>query len=260
MAVKNYKTSGFFTNNVIVPYTTSTQIGLFDGRQTTATLAKEVESRDVKGAVDGSDLTQTLDTITTDVSYTFSVEIEAIDSDTLALMFGEQWAPVNMDDRLIKRATVPSGAEIIDTDLVSGLTSGDVQVTIADNGAWGFKRPLEIITTGTPTGDQVKLDTSTTKLTFPGALVGVPIKYAAKKSRTNIDSLGVATTYKTLDDLRFVGHIGSTRKEEIITIIDLSPSGGWELPVGDEASVTLEFKAVAKGSNRSAVQMYRIAA
>lgn len=260
MAVKNYKTSGFFTNTNIVPYSTSTQIGLFDGRQTTATLAKEVESRDVKGAVDGSDQTQTLDTIITSVTYTFSVEIEAIDSDTLELMFGERWAPVNFDDKLIKRDTIPSSAEIVDTDLVSGLTAADVQVSIADNGAWGFRRPLEIITTGTPTGDQVKLDTANTKLVFPGALVGVPIKRAAKKARTSIDSLGVASTYKVLDDLRFVGHIGSTRKEEIITAIDLTPSGGWELPVGDESTVTLEFKAVAKGSNRSAVQMYRIAA
>lgn len=261
MAVKNYKTSGFFTNTNIVPYTTSTQIGLFDGRQTTATLTKEVESRDVLGAVDGTDQSQVLDTIITSVTYTFGVEIEAIDSDTLALMFGEQWAPVAMDDRLIKRSSVPSGAEIVDADLAAGLLAADVQVTIADNGAWGFKRPLEIITgAGNPTGDQVKLDTAATKLIFPAALIGVPVKYSAKKSRTNIDSLGVANTYKTLDDLRFVGHIGSTRKEEIITIIDLTPSGGWELPVGDESTVTLEFKAVAKGANRSAVQMYRIAA
>lgn len=260
MAVKNYRTSGFFTNTAVIPYSTSTQIALFDGRQTTATLAKEVESRDVKGAVDGSDLSQTLDTIQTSVSYTFSVEIEAIDSDTMELMFGERWAPVAFDDKLIKRVTIPSGAEVIDTDLVAGLTAADVQVTISDNGAWGFKRPLEIITTGTPTGDQVKLDTAATKLTFPGGLVGVPIKYAAKKARTNIDSLGVASTFKPLDDLRFIGHIGSTRKEEIITVIDLTPSGGWELPVGDESTVTLEYKAVAKGSNRSAVQMYRIAA
>jgi hypothetical protein len=188
------------------------------------------------------------------------VEVEAVDSDTLALMFGEQWAPVAMDDKLIKRDTIPSNGEIVDTDLITGLTAADVQITIADNGAWGFRRPLEVITSGTPTGDQVKLDTANTKLVFPGAMAGVPVKRALKKARTNIDSLGVAGTYKTLDDLRFVGHIGSTRKEEIITIIDLTPSGGWELPVGDEATVTLEYKAVAKGSNRSAVQMYRLAA
>jgi hypothetical protein len=263
MALKNYTASGFFTNNSIVPASTSTQIGLFDTRFTTVSITKEVEEREVRGVRDGSDIAQVYDTFPNSITYGLSTEIEAIDSDTLALMFGETWAPVAAwNDSIIKQTTVPTATpyEFADNNIVAGMTAVDVQVSINENGSWGFKRPLEVILTGNPTLEQVRFDVTNSKLIFAAGLAGAPIKYSIRKARTNIDSLGVVQTPKMLDDLKFFGHIAGSRKEEIIVEVDLTPSGGWELAVGDESSVTLEFKATAKGANRSAVRMYRLAA
>lgn len=264
MALRNFIMSGFFTGNNIVPSGTPTQNALLETRWTNATLTKEVESRDILGIVDGSASTQVLDSVAGATTYTFEFEVEAIDSDTLALMFGENWATTaTYDDRLIRRAAVPSSGPytISDADIPTTPVAGDIHVSIADNGVWGFRRPLEVILTGSPTGDQVLVTGTTTKtLTVASTLAGAPLKYSIKKPRTTIESLGVVSSPILFNDLKFIGHIASTRKEEIICEVDLTPSGGWELPVGDESSLTLEFKPVAKGANRSAVRMYRIAA
>ncbi|PZV19181.1 MAG: hypothetical protein DCF22_00505 [Leptolyngbya sp.] len=264
MAIKNYVMSGFFTGNNIVPAVTPTQNALLETRFLKSTLSKEVKSEDIQGIVDGSDYAQILDTISTSITYKFEVDYEAVDSDIIALMFGEQWASAaNYDDRLTKMASVPAATPytIADANIPTTPVAGDIHVTISDNGAWGFRRPLEVILTGSPTGDQVLVTGTTTKtLTFPSTLAGVPVKYSVRKPRTSIDSLGVSTSPAFFNDLKFIGHIASTRKEEIICEVDLTPAGGWQLPVGDKPSVKLEFKPITKGSNRSAVRFYRIAA
>lgn len=264
MAIKQYITSGIFTKTNVVPSGTPTQVALFDGRQVKAAIQKEVKSEDIMGAVDGSDQLQVLDTIIQSTTYKFTPEIEAVDSDTLALMFGEMWESTSnfVDQGNFKRVIVPATPfTIVDTALADGLTAADVQVSIIDNGVWGLKRPLEVITgAGTPTAEQVKLDTSTTSLIFHSSHAGAVVKYVAKKTHTTIETLGVNASYRSLDSLQFVGHLASTRKEKIICIVDLTPAGGWELPIGDKVSVKLEFKCNIQGANRSPVRFARIAA
>lgn len=262
MALRNFNMLGFFTNDNVVPATSPTQTALYDVRPTGATLTKEVESRDVRGVVDGTPQSQVLDTVITQVTYGFSVEIESIDSGTLALMFGETWgASASYDGKKLKRVTVPSESpyEITDTDL-EGLTAADLQVMLAANSATGgLIRPLKIVTIAPANTNEVQLDEPNTKLVFHSSHAGASIKYGIKKSYT-VESLGVVDSPIALDDLKFFGIIATTRDEEIIVEVDLSPSGGWELPIGDESAITLEFNAVAKGSNRSAVRLYRQAA
>ncbi|MBL1176852.1 hypothetical protein [Pantanalinema sp. GBBB05] len=254
---------GLFTNDSVIPASSPTQTALYDIRPVGATLTKEVETRDVRGVVDGTPQSQILDTVTTQVTYGFSVEIESIDSGTLALMFGETWgASASYTGKKLKRVTVPSASpyEITDTELAD-LTAADIQVMLAANSSTGgLIRPLQVVTGGAPANtNEVQLDEANTKLVFHSTHAGASIKYGHKEAYT-VESLGVVASPIALDDLKFFGVIATTRDEEIIVEVDLSPSGGWELPVGDESSITLEYKAIAKGSNRSAVRLYRQAA
>jgi hypothetical protein len=129
----------------------------------------------------------------------------------------------------------------------------------ANSDLGGLIRPLTVVTTAPANTNEVQLDEPNTKLIFHSTHAGASIKYGIKSSYT-VESLGVVDSPIELNDLKFFGVIASTRDEEIIVEVDLSPSGGWELPIGDESSITLEYTAVAKGSNRSAVRFYRQAA
>lgn len=262
MAIKHYKMSGFFSQ---VGTPIADQIALYDNRFVTATLTKETEDREVRGVIDGNDLLQVTDAYQTSESYTFETETESIDSGTLALMFGEAWAQTTSWDKpkKTKRASVPAVTPftIVDAEILNTFTAADVQVTIAENGAWGRVRPLEVITTGTPTVDQVLLTASTGTLTLDEDNARAPIKYAIKSTKANIWTLGVEANPKKLDEMMFVGTVSTTRREEIIVVVEsMGPSGGWELPVGEETSINLTWRPTAKGSNRSAVQFGRIAA
>ena len=260
MAIKHFKASGFLTNGFGNPL--AGQISLYDDRMTEATVSLATEDREVPGIIDGSDIIQTIDAYQTKATYTFTTSTESIDSGLLALMFGESWQQTpSFSAPAIKRSVIPAVApfEIIDTDIASTAGIADVQVLISENGIWGRIRPLSIVTTGAPTIDQVRLDAATSKLIFAAGNANAPIKYAVNKTYANQYSLGVQPTAKLLDDLKFVGMVSTTRKEDILMVIPrLGRQGGWELGVGASSKIDLSFKALVSGSNRSPVQFLQL--
>ncbi|BAS55361.1 hypothetical protein NIES2135_53540 [Leptolyngbya boryana NIES-2135] len=264
MTIRNFEAKGFFTDNpVIGPGSTPTQKALIDLPIISTTISKEVEETEVEGTVDGTCEVQILDTIITRSTWNVSFEVQKLRSDAIALLMGETWAAApNSKISNFKMTSVPviGDPEITDTKLVDAEVD-DVKVSVYAGGTWGLPRYLEVVTTGTPTVNQVLLDDTAGTLTFNAGLAGAPIKYSVDEIvASGLESLGIADSPRRLNNLLFRGVLCSTEPEIVMVEMDLSPSGGFELPIGGDPGVTLEYRAVVKGANRSPVRMFRKAA
>lgn len=259
MAIVHFRGSG-----IIVPagVKLSTQAAVMEDRMVSASLAKEIEVRDIPGIVDGSDIIQTVDSYTRRTTWTFTTSTESVDWSLMELLFNEasQETASFSEGHDYFRATVPATPfEITNTKILSTFTASDIQVSIVENGAWGKIRPLTVVTTGTPTADQVLLTAATSKLTFHEDNEGATIKVAPKKTLTTVDTIGVEDNPKSFDGSKFTGILTSTRGEEYLTVIDgLTQSEGWTLTMGDESAQDLTWRATTTGSSRSPVKMARI--
>jgi len=261
MAIKGLKAVGILTNTFDTPITD--QIALYDIRPSSVTIAKESESRDVQGFVDGNDTLQITDSYNSSDTYTITTEMGSIDSGTLALLFGECWAMTSSysDYPKLRRVEIPSSGafEVADADIGGSYSAADVQVLISEAGSWGRVRPLTVITEGTPTAEQVKLDAANSKLIFAEENAGAPIKYALKKELTNIYTLGVQANPKLLDSLKFVGEIATTRgRNHPIIIPGMTRTGGWEVAIGDETTLSIEFRGKIVGAKRSVIEVLEV--
>lgn len=263
MTIRNFEAKGFFTDNNVIGATPN-QKALIDLPMISTTISKEVEETEVEGTIDGACEVQILDTIITRTTFNVSFEVQKLRSDTIALLMGETWeAAPNTKISNFKMTAVPLTGpfEVTDSKITSTLTAADVKVSIYAGGAWGLPRYLEVVTTGSPTVNQVRLDAAAGKFVFASGLAGAVIKYSVDEVvASGLESLGVSANPRRLNNLLFRGVLCSTEPEIVMVEMDLSPSGGFELPIGGDPGVTLEYRAVVKGANRSPVRMFRKAA
>lgn len=263
MAVRNYETKGFITDNPVFGGTPK-QKALFDLPMVSSNITLEAETVEVEGTVDGSCNVVITDEIVTRETWTMSLDVQKLRSSTIALMMGEMWeAAPNTVETHFRTVTIPAGTpyEIVDAKIAATTTALDIKATIIATGPGGLARPLEVVTTGTPTVDQVRLNAADGKLIFAAGLAGATLKYSIDEvAASGWESLGVVATPRKLDKLLFRGILCSTEPEIIMVEADLSKTGGFELPIGGDPGVTLEYRAVVKGANRSPVRMFRKAA
>jgi hypothetical protein len=262
MAVQNWDVGGVIT-------ATGTDItgqkSVIEVRTVNSILSYEAVTEQVKGLKDGSNRAQNLATITTDETWTFELQVADVDWKVLQLLRNEvaqvSASFTRTNDYFL--ATVPAASTYVIANalITSGLTVADVQVSITAAGAWGNARSLEVLTTGTPTVDQVVLDAAGGDLTFAAGNASAPVKVAITKTLTNAETLGVESDPRTFDGCVFTGIATSTNgigvKERYAVIIDgMTPEGGWSLEFGSPAGEkSLTYTANVTGANRSPVQM-----
>lgn len=259
-SILNYEFQGFVTTELkkLGAGTTANQFALMHNNITGGTITKTVDGEEpIVGLIDGVCSPQTLATTKGTASYEVTFDSQEIGKMVLSQMFNELWTPTaSYTGREVKRFAVPTTApyEVTIPGITASTPLTDVQITITEPGPWGTERQLEAIGTGTPTAQQFKLDAG--KVTFIAGLAGAPFKVSLPKVYTNITSLGVEANFQEIGKLRFTGLLCSTGASKIAVEMDLSPSGGWELPIGDQPELTITYQAVASGANRSPVRFY----
>lgn len=259
MAIRNFEAKGFFTYNNIVG--NNSQKGLVNMPIITTQIQKAVDVTEVEGTVDGSCEIQILDYIRTKTTWTMTFNVQKLRSDVLAILMGEDWkANPNTEVCNFVQTSVGSGLVVTDSAF-TGLSADEVKVTITAGGTWGLPRFLEVITSGSPTVDQVLLDPTGGDLTFHADNAGAPIKYSTVDSvASGWESIGVQASYNEITDLTFCGILCSTEPEIVMVEADLKSNGSFDFTIGGDPGVSLEYRAVAKGANRSPVRMFRKAA
>lgn len=156
---------------------------------------------------------------------------------------------------VLKTATVSSANEIVDTALTSA------------TGVYVYKKTpqpgkyYKVITTGTPTADQVKVDTTGTKLVFASSEAGAVVQYSVRKTYTTIESIGKESTYDKFGKLAFSGIISGTEFAAGMQIVvpQLSRVSTPALTItGELAKLEIDFRASVAPGFRSVFQLYNL--
>lgn len=156
---------------------------------------------------------------------------------------------------VLKTATVNSSNEVVDTELTSA-TGVYVYRKTPQPGKY-----YEIITTGTPTADQAKVDTAATKLVFASSEAGAVVQYTVNKTYTTIESIGKESTYDKFGKLSFSGIISGTEFSTGMQIVvpQLSRVSTPALTItGELARLEIDFRASVAPGFRSVFQLYNL--
>jgi hypothetical protein len=187
--------------------------------------------------------------------YKLTIEMQSIDRNDIEFMTGEfTKTTASYTVPLARKAVIDATGEVTDTDLI-GAVAGDVFISVISTGD-GDEGYLEIITTGTPTAKQVKLDNTTGVLTFDSSLADKPIRYFIYTTYTNIETIGVEDAPKYLKSLSFTGIIDGPRFPNgiLIHIPKMDRNTGFDLDISGESTISIEYKPVLYGANRHPIQ------
>lgn len=228
-------------------------------RVLSGTLSYETNTTDIKGRVDGICTAQTLDTITQDETWTFSLETQDVDSAYLELLFGERFqVSPTYNLPYINTQRVGAGGVVTDAKIAGTLNAANVQVSLVTSGTYGLMRPLEVITTGSPTASQALVTAGQIQVLVGSIPEGAALKYSVKQALTNVDTLGYETAAQYLTTMSFVGMLCMNSNEKVgMQIPQLTRDGGFELSLSGDGNATLNFKATVPAGRRRPVYLSR---
>ncbi|NJR69995.1 MAG: hypothetical protein HC771_16130 [Synechococcales cyanobacterium CRU_2_2] len=265
MAIKGVEFNGLFSIDGNGPNGQNT---VHAQRMLEGTLSYEANTEDIEGHVDGNCVAQVLETLKTSETYTLSIGTRDIDSGFLELIMDERWAQSpGYDMAYIGTAAIDVATSTISSvELIPGLTIPDVQASIVTSSTLGLMRPLEVISTGTPTTEQVLLTPSaaaggTGTLTFNPAIVseGTAVKFSVARTQT-VETLGFKADGVLLKNMSFFAELCMTSTERVyMRCRSMTKSGGFEFDLKGTGNATLEFKVKALPGFRRPVEFARLA-
>lgn len=263
MAIKGIEFNGLFSIDGNGPNGQNT---VHAQRMIEGSLTYEVNTEDVEGHVDGNCIAQILETLQTSENYTLSLGTRDIDSGFLEILTNERWqATTGYDLPYVNTSTIDPATNRIDsTEIVTGATIADVQASIVTSSALGLMRPLEVISTGTPTTEQVLLTPASTpggvgSLTFNPAVVSpqTAIKYSVLQ-RVNLETLGYEQNGVTLTNMSFYAQLCMTSNEKIyMQCRSMTKSGGYEMDLKGTNNATLDYRVKTLPGRRKPIEFAR---
>lgn len=204
--------------------------------------------------VDG--LLTTAGSAITERTYTMECGIEAINWFMLQFALGEfAGITTTYDMPELRYGTVAAG-KIADADI----STTNVMCTIEEGGSYGTPGPLTR-TTGTPAGKQFKVDTTAKELLFPTTLNGITVSYRLIKTITNVESLGVESTFDALSTFSFEGvlHADETKSTRTKLIIDkMTRAGEPSIAIATPTKFSVQFDLVALAGARRPFKCFNL--
>lgn len=192
----------------------------------------------------------------TETTYTLKLTFEYADWAVIQLAFDElAGSTASAVLPVLKTATVNASNEIVDTALTSA--TGVYVYRSSPKPA----KYYEIITTGTPTDAQVKVDTAATKLVFATGSAGATVQYVHNKTYTTIESIGVESTYDNFGTLSFSGVISGTEFSAGMQLIcpQIYRVSSPSLTInGDLATIDIDFRVAVAPGERSPFKLYEL--
>ncbi len=254
MALKGlakYGMTSIETNDV------TTQTALFNSPLSAFNLTSDDTEVESKGyPIGGTGLLENIYTYISERVWNLELGMQAFDWGFLQIMFQVFEATTSsIKFRQSYTGMVPSGSpyEVSNASLV-GMTASDLHVSILATSSQAFM-PYKIVAT-TPADGEVQLDATNGKLVFNSAAAGKSFSYQMNESYSNIKTLGVEATAKTLDTISFAGvmKLLSAPNEIGVDVPQMGKTGGFSLQVGEENNVT--FKPTVLGANASPVRFF----
>jgi hypothetical protein len=254
MAIKGLEASGIFNAEGIGP---GGQRTIHPSRVLEAVFTFDRQTEDILGSVDGSCIDQVLATITNSETATLTIDTRDVDSHFLSLLMEETWADsTDWQKPYIATGTTDATGELADANLTGTLSPVTVQVAIAAGTASGLMRHLQVITTGTPTAEQVLVEAGT--LTVATANAGATLKYSFKKPSA-VETLGYETAVTTMTTMSFEGELCLTDATERIYFRapSLTRDAGFTLDLKGRGNAQLSYKCATPQGRRRPIQFAR---
>lgn len=254
MAATGFKFTGFFNMDNAGP---GQQDIIIPNRILSGSLAFEVEENDIEGRVDGNCATQIVGTTRLRETYTLSFATRDIDSHFLQLLLDETWGlSSTYDQKYINTAPSSASGLVLDAEIAGVLNPTTVRVSLAETSGTSLMRPLQVITTGTPTAEQALVEPG--QITLAAENAGQAVKYSVDKALTNVETIGHVNNPKALTNMAFDAKICNNFGEDLFfKVRKMTRNGNFTLGLQGDEDTTLEYKCVALPGYRKPVEFMR---
>lgn len=251
---------GLFTGSNSTPIE---QVGGLNLRFDDFNLELSTDDTEIKAfnaaSIDGK--LETLAKFTNSRSWTLTLQMVAFNWIHFQHLVGEYAQTTSNYKRWAYRTGILDADGVLTDDALAGKDTGDVRVTLAEDGVWGQARQLKIVT-ATVSGDQIQLD-GTAKTLTNASFANAPIDYWIQETEASIETIGVQSNPKLLTDMSFEGTLklqdDPTTAGIGVKIPKMAKNGGFSLQAaGGETKSNLIYTPTLASGYRSIVEWYRL--
>jgi hypothetical protein len=186
-----------------------------------------------------------------------AVESQIVDWGFMQLAFNQQAVVATTTMRETYCGTVPASPYTVVHAELTGATATSISVCIPSSATHGWKA-LKVITTGSPTADEVLLTEADTELTFAAANAGADYKVFDRTTYTDIQTIGVSASAQKVGAVETQGVFVMANKPSNVGYFAPSAFLTGNPTLGSGETSSLEYTCQVKGANPYPIHLLRL--